>query len=235
VIECHRTPGLGGMNRYFVRQIAVRLTRAAALASAALALAQCSPLGAKYADGVGARYADDDEQVSEITASTGRFTVGKPYSVRGRTYVPAEDPSYRADGIASWYGPDFHGGLTANGERYDMNGISAAHPTMPLPSYARVTNLDNGRSIIVRVNNRGPFVRNRLVDLSVGAARALDFYRHGTARVRVEYVGRAPREGGDDQMLLATLRERTPAPAPSKVMVAAAKPFLPKVRDEGRE
>jgi rare lipoprotein A len=223
------------MNRYFVRQIAVRLTRAAALASAALALAQCSPLGAKYADGVGARYADDDEQVSEITASTGRFTVGKPYSVRGRTYVPAEDPSYRADGIASWYGPDFHGGLTANGERYDMNGISAAHPTMPLPSYARVTNLDNGRSIIVRVNNRGPFVRNRLVDLSVGAARALDFYHHGTARVRVEYVGRAPREGGDDQMLLATLRERTPAPAPSKVMVAAAKPFLPKVRDEGRE
>jgi rare lipoprotein A len=235
VIECHRTPGLGGMNRYFVRQIAVRLTRAAALASAALALAQCSPLGAKYADGVGARYADDDEQVSEITASTGQFTVGKPYSVRGRTYVPAEDPSYRADGIASWYGPDFHGGLTANGERYDMNGISAAHPTMPLPSYARVTNLDNGRSIIVRVNNRGPFVRNRLVDLSVGAARALDFYHHGTARVRVEYVGRAPREGGDDQMLLATLRERTPAPAPSKVMVAAAKPFLPKVRDEGRE
>jgi rare lipoprotein A len=235
VIECHRTPGLGGMNRYFVRQIAVRLTRAAALASAALALAQCSPLGAKYADGVGARYADDDEQVSEITASTGRFTVGKPYSVRGRTYVPAEDPSYRADGIASWYGLDFHGGLTANGERYDMNGISAAHPTMPLPSYARVTNLDNGRSIIVRVNNRGPFVRNRLVALSVGAARALDFYHHGTARVRVEYVGRAPREGGDDQMLLATLRERTPAPAPSKVMVAAAKPFLPKVRDEGRE
>ena len=235
MIECHRTLGLGGMNRYFVRQIAVRLTRAAALASAALALAQCSPLGAKYADGVGARYADDDEQVSEITASTGRFTVGKPYSVRGRTYVPAEDPSYRADGIASWYGPDFHGGLTANGERYDMNGISAAHPTMPLPSYARVTNLDNGRSIIVRVNNRGPFVRNRLVDLSVGAARALDFYHHGTARVRVEYVGRAPREGGDDQMLLATLRERTPAPAPSKVMVAAAKPFLPKVRDEGRE
>ncbi len=223
------------MNRHFVRQIVARLTRAAALASAALALAQCSPLGAKYADGVGARYADDDEQVAEITASTGRFTVGKPYTVRGRTYVPAEDPSYRAEGIASWYGPDFHGGLTANGERYDMNGISAAHPTMPLPSYARVTNLDNGRSIIVRVNNRGPFVRNRLVDLSVGAARALDFYHHGTARVRVEYVGRAPREGGDDQMLLATLRERTPAPAPSKVMVAAAKPFLPKVRDGGRE
>jgi len=228
-------PGLGGMNEEFIQQIVVRLVRVAALTAAALALAQCSPLGAKYADGgASARYADDDEQVSEITASTGRYTVGKPYTVRGRTYVPAEDPSYRAEGIASWYGPDFHGGLTANGEHYDMNGISAAHPTMPLPSYARVTNLDNGRSIIVRVNNRGPFVRNRLVDLSVGAARALDFYHHGTARVRVEYVGRAPREGGDDRMLLATLRERTPAPAPSKVMVAAAKPFLPKVSDAGR-
>src|SRR6202022_2398328 len=210
------------MNRYFVRQIAVRLTRAAALASAALALAQCSPLGAKYADGVGARYADDDEQVSEITASTGRFTVGKPYSVRGRTYVPAEDPSYRADGIASWYGPDFHGGLTANGERYDMNGISAAHPTMPLPSYARVTNLDNGRSIIVRVNNRGPFVRHRIVDLSTGAAKALDFYKKGTTHVRVEFVGRAPAESSDDRMLLATLRTGTPAPVPANVMVASA-------------
>jgi rare lipoprotein A len=226
-------------NQNFIQQIISGLTRAAALASAALALAQCSPLGAKYADstgaGAGARYANDDGQAAEVTASTGRYTIGKPYTVRGQAYVPAADPSYRAEGIASWYGPDFHGGLTANGERYDMNGISAAHPTMPLPSYARVTNLDNGRSIIVRVNNRGPFVRNRLVDLSVGAARALDFYHHGTARVRVEYVGRAPREGGDDAMLLATLRERTPAPAPSKVMVAAAKPFLPKVRDEGRE
>jgi rare lipoprotein A len=222
-------------NRYFIQQIISRLMRAAALASAALALVQCSPLGAKYSDGASARYADDDEQAAEGTASTGRYTVGKPYTVRGRTYVPAEDTSYRAEGIASWYGPDFHGGLTANGERYNMNGISAAHPTMPLPSYARVTNLDNGRSIIVRVNNRGPFVRNRLVDLSVGAARALDFYRHGTARVRVEFVGRAPRDGGDDQMLLATLRERTPAPAPSKVMVAAAKPFLPKLTDEGRD
>jgi rare lipoprotein A len=215
------------MNRRFIRQIVATLMRATALASAALVLAQCSPLGAKYAD--------DDEQASQATVSTVKYTVGKPYTVRGRTYVPTEDPAYRAEGVASWYGPDFHGALTANGERYDMHGISAAHPTMPLPSYARITNLDNGRSIIVRVNNRGPFVRNRLVDLSVGAAKALDFYHHGTARVRVEYVGRAPREGSDDQMLLATLREGSPAPAPSKVMVASAKPFLPKSRDEGRQ
>ena len=85
--------------------------------------------------------------------------MGKPYNINGRTYVPAEDPSYRAEGIASWYGRDFHGRLTANGEVYDMHGISAAHTTMPLPSYARVTNLENGRSIVVRVNDRGPYAR----------------------------------------------------------------------------
>jgi rare lipoprotein A (peptidoglycan hydrolase) len=154
----------------------------------------------------------------------GRYSVGKPYTVRGRTYVPTDNPTYRAEGIASWYGPDFHGRLTANGERFDMHGISAAHSTMPLPSYARVTNLDNGHSIIVRVNNRGPFAHNRIVDLSIGTAKALDFYRKGTAHVRVEYVGRAPIEGNDDRMLLATLRAGTPAPAPSKVMVASARP-----------
>jgi rare lipoprotein A len=158
----------------------------------------------------------------------GSYRVGKPYNINGRVYVPNEDASYRAEGIASWYGPDFHGRQTANGELYDMHAISAAHPTMPLPSYARVTNLDNGRSIIVRVNDRGPYVRNRIVDLSVGTAKALGFYGHGLARVRIEYVGRAPMEGSDDAMLLATLREGSPAPAPSKVMVAAAKPFLPK-------
>jgi rare lipoprotein A (peptidoglycan hydrolase) len=162
------------------------------------------------------------------------YGVGKPYTVHGRTFVPTDNPTYRAEGIASWYGPDFHGRLTANGERYDMHGISAAHPTMPLPSYARVTDLDNGRSIIVRVNNRGPFAHNRIMDLSVGAARALDFYSKGTARVRVEFVGRAPIEGGDDQMLLATLRAGAPAPAPSQVMVASAKPFLAKLGD-GKE
>jgi rare lipoprotein A len=112
-----------------------------------------------------------------------------------------------------------------------MHAISAAHPTMPLPSYARVTNLDNGRSIIVRVNDRGPYVRNRIIDLSIGTAKALDFYGYGLARVRVEYVGHAPLEGSDDTMLLATLREDSPAPAPSKVMIASAKPFLPKPSD----
>jgi rare lipoprotein A (peptidoglycan hydrolase) len=159
-----------------------------------------------------------------LAATGGRLPQVK---LNGRTYGPAANPMYRAEGVASWYGPDFHGGRTANGERYDMNGISAAHRTMPLPSYARVTNLDNGRSIIVRVNNRGPYVHDRIVDLSVGTAKALDFYRRGTAHVRVEYVGRAPVEGSDDQMLLATLRAGTPAPVPASVMVASAKASLP--------
>jgi rare lipoprotein A (peptidoglycan hydrolase) len=146
------------------------------------------------------------------------------HALNGPTSVPTDKRAYRADGIASWYGADFHGRPTANGERYDMHGISAAHRTMPLPSYARVTNLENGHSIIVRVNNRGPFIHNRIIDLSTGTAKALDFYRKGTARVRVEFVGRAPTEGSDDQMLLATLRTGMPAPAPSKVLVASTKP-----------
>jgi rare lipoprotein A (peptidoglycan hydrolase) len=152
-----------------------------------------------------------------------RLSTSRPYTVRGRTYVPTDNPAYAAEGVASWYGPDFHGHLTANGEHYDMNGFSAAHRTMPLPSYARVTNLDNGRSIIVRVNNRGPFVHNRIADLSVGTAKALDFYKKGTAHVRVEYVGPAPVGGSDDQMLLATLRAGAPAPAPANLMIASAR------------
>ncbi len=193
-------------------------------ALACLALAHCSA-SEKFSrrDSKSDRVADD----VEIAKGGGHYKVGRPYSVNGRTYYPAEEPSYRAEGIASWYGPDFHGRLTANGEIYNMHGYSAAHPTLPLPSYARITNLGNGKSMIVRVNNRGPFVHNRLVDLSVGTAKALGFYGHGLARVRVEYVGRAPIEGSDDRMLLATLREGSPAPAPSTVMVASAKPFLP--------
>jgi rare lipoprotein A len=157
----------------------------------------------------------------------GRYTVGVPYQVGGRTYVPEENPRYRADGLASWYGEDFHGRLTANGEVYDMHGISAAHTTMPIPSYARVTNLENGRSIIVRVNDRGPYVNDRIIDLSIGAAKALDTYSRGLGRVRVEYVGKAPLEGSDDKMLLATLSHGRPAQPPSLVMVASAKPFVP--------
>jgi rare lipoprotein A len=193
--------------------------RIAVMAIGCLTLAHCSS-GSNYSE----RVVADGEPVPK---GGGSYRLGKPYNINGRTYVPSDNPSYRAEGVASWYGPDFHGRQTANGELYDMHAISAAHPTMPLPSYARVTNLDNGRSIIVRVNDRGPYVRNRIIDLSIGTAKALNFYGHGLARVRVEFVGRAPLEGTDDKLLLATLREGSPAPAPSKVMLASAKPFLP--------
>jgi rare lipoprotein A len=157
----------------------------------------------------------------------GSYKVGRPYNLNGRTYYPTHNPNYRAEGIASWYGRDFHGRLTANGEVYDMNALSAAHPTMPMPSYARVTNLENGRSIVVRVNDRGPYARNRVIDLSIGAAKALDAYRKGLARVRVEYVGRASLAGSDDRVLMATLRHGRPAPAPSysgRSRLASAQP-----------
>jgi rare lipoprotein A len=157
----------------------------------------------------------------------GAYRVGRPYVIGGRTYVPAENADYRAEGVASWYGDDFHGRLTANGEVYDMASISAAHPTLPMPSYVRVTNLANQRSLVVRVNDRGPYHADREIDLSGKAAELLGFRANGLARVRVEYVGRAPLEGSDDRKLIATLREGSPAPAPSAVLVASAKPFLP--------
>ena len=121
---------------------------------------------------------------------------------------PEENASYSAEGLASWYGEDFHGRATANGEVYDMTSISAAHPTLPIPSYVRVTNLANQRSIIVRVNDRGPYHANRVIDVSVRTAKLLGFYDNGVTRVRVDYVGRAALEGSDDTRLAATLRQR---------------------------
>jgi rare lipoprotein A len=157
----------------------------------------------------------------------GVYRVGAPYSIGGHTYVPAEDQHYRAEGAASWYGEDFHGRQTANGEIYDMNSVSAAHATLPMPCYARVTNLANNRSVIVRVNDRGPYHSDRIIDVSVKTAILLGFYGSGIAQVRVEYVGRAPLEGSDDSMLIATLRQGEPAPAPSLIRVASAKSFGP--------
>ncbi|CCD95483.1 conserved hypothetical protein [Bradyrhizobium sp. ORS 375] len=159
----------------------------------------------------------------------GVYRIGKPYTVAGKTYVPEEDVNYRAEGMASWYGDDFHGRLTANGEVFDMTSLTAAHPTLPLPSYARVTNLANGKSLIVRINDRGPYHGNRLIDVSNKAADLLEFKGNGIAKVRVEYVGRAPLEGSDDTQLMATLRTGIPAPAPSLVRVASAKPFVPEM------
>ncbi|WP_391527454.1 septal ring lytic transglycosylase RlpA family protein [Phreatobacter aquaticus] len=174
------------------------------------------------------------EEGQPVPRGGGVYRVGRPYTVAGRRYVPFEKPEGHAEvGVASWYGRQFHGRLTANGEAYDMHGLSAAHRTMPMPSYARVTNMRNGHSVIVRVNDRGPFHANRVIDLSSRTAHLLDFRGHGVARVKVEYVGRAPLEGSDDRVLMATLRtDGSAAPRPanlSNTMIASAEPrFVPR-------
>lgn len=161
----------------------------------------------------------------------GRDHVGRSYTIAGKRYTPYVKPvGYTITGQASWYGPAFHGRKTANGEIYDRHGVSAAHPTMPLPSYARVTNLANRRSIVVRVNDRGPYHGGRVIDLSQRTADLLEFRHLGTARVRVEYVGRAALRGSDDRMLIASLTtDGTPAAIPGMsqpaTMVANAPPL----------
>jgi len=117
----------------------------------------------------------------------GYVKTGKPYKVMGQWYYPlASAANYDETGVASWYGKKFHGKATANGERYDMHTMSAAHKTLPMPTMVRVTNLDNGRSVVVRVNDRGPFVKSRIIDLSYAAARSLGYDKKGTAHVRVQ-------------------------------------------------
>lgn len=118
----------------------------------------------------------------------GTFKVGKPYSVMGQTYVPTETYAYEETGIASWYGPGFHGSRTASGETFDTNELSAAHRTLQMPSFVRVTNLENGRSIIVRVNDRGPFSKARVIDVSSRAADLLQMKGKGTARVKLQLL-----------------------------------------------
>ncbi len=127
----------------------------------------------------------------------GTFKLGSPYKVAGRWYVPREEPNYDRTGVASWYGDDFHGRATANGEIFDRTALTAAHPTLPLPSYAYVTNLANNRTVLVRINDRGPYVNDRMIDLSHASARALGYESAGRARVRVRYAGRAPLNGDD--------------------------------------
>lgn len=208
-----------------------RIALSFALAGVCASLASCGAPD-KFARMVDPRYGvESSPRVvnlgDPVPKGGGTYRIGKPYQVAGRMYVPEEDQGYTAEGQASWYGNDFHGRRTANGETYDMEGLSAAHPTLPMPSYIRVTNLRNQRSIILRVNDRGPYHGNRVVDVSKRAAHMLGFHGHGVARVRVEYVGRASLDGSDDHLLAATMREGEPAPAPSMVRLASARPFLP--------
>ncbi|AOG08166.1 septal ring lytic transglycosylase RlpA family protein [Agrobacterium sp. RAC06] len=164
-----------------------------------------------------------------IPKGGGRYMVGKPYVVKGKTFVPKENPRYDKVGVASWYGDAFHGRLTANGELYDKEHLSAAHPTLPLPSYARVTNLNTGSSVIVRINDRGPFHKGRIIDLSRKTADMLDMKHSGTGEVRVQYIGPARMDGHDMPYLMASYirkGERGPVIDPggqiaSGVMVAS--------------
>ena len=135
----------------------------------------------------------------------GRHLVGKPYTVRGTTFVPQENPvGYVGTGKGSWYGADFHGRLTANGEIFSANAITGAHPTLPLPSYVRVTNQQNGRTLVVRVNDRGPYLAGRVMDLSYRSAAMLGYVDQGSAPLAVEYLGQAPLEGDDTRALVAS-------------------------------
>src|SRR5919199_810721 len=160
----------------------------------------------------------------------GVYMVGKPYRVADRWYVPRDVDRYRAVGLASWYGSAFHGRLTANREIYDSDSLSAAHPTLPIPSYVRVTNLENGRSVVVRVNDRGPYHADRLLDVSKRTAEVLGFWRRGTARVHVAYIGLAPLEGSDDRKLLATLQVNGRPAYVADTMIASAPPPRPAPR-----
>src|SRR6058998_1663209 len=144
----------------------VRMVRGAAAMAACLVLANCASSN-KFASRVDPKYGvSSSPRVvglgDPVPKGGGTYRIGKPYVVAGRTYVPEEDVNYRAEGMASWYGDDFHGRLTANGEVFDMGSLTAAHPTLPMPSYARVTNVSNGKSLVVRVNDRGPYHGNRL-------------------------------------------------------------------------
>src|SRR5450631_3174119 len=216
----------------------VLTVRGAAALAACLVLANCASSG-KFAGRVDPKYGvSTSPRVvafgDPVPKGGGTYRVGRPYTVAGRVYVPEEDVNYREEGLASWYGDDFHGRLTANGEVFDMASLTAAHPTLPMPCYARVTNLSNGKSLIVRVNDRGPYHGNRLIDVSNKAAELLEFKGVGVARVRVEYVARAPLEGSDDRQLMATLRTGEPAPSPSLVRVASGRSFVPEIPSNAR-
>lgn len=183
---------------------------AIATASLCLAVAGCASSppakkvkfsSAKYGVPASPKVVADGDPVPK---GGGRAIVGKPYKVAGKTYRPKQDPDYKKVGLSSWYGPTFHGRLTANGEVFDKKSLTAAHTTFPLPSYAKVTNLENGRSIVVRVNDRGPFHGNREIDVSERVAALLGYRDKGVAKVKVEYAGPARLDGQDEAFLLAS-------------------------------
>lgn len=177
------------------------LGRWALVVAASLTLAACASSGGK--DGA-LRDIPVVNDPAPIVSGTMR-----PYTVRGRTYRPAEQPDYDETGMASWYGQYHHGRSTSSGERFDMNALTAAHKTLPLPSMVEVTNTANGRRVLLRVNDRGPFADGRIIDLSRGAAEALGLLERGVGEVRVRYAGRAPRQGGGGTLAEGTTGTRS--------------------------
>lgn len=155
-----------------------------------------------------------EEEQGRRVAAGGIYKIGTPYQIEGQWYYPQEDATYDNEGMASWYGPKFHGRRTANGEIFDMNLLTAAHPTLPMPVRAKVTNLENGKSVIVRINDRGPFAKDREIDMSRRAAEVLGFRDQGTARVRVQYLGRAPLYDSAGRMIRKQDRDRFIAEKP---------------------
>src|SRR5258708_6135820 len=189
-----------------------RFAPLSALVVLALVLTACS--GTRRPSGTGTAVGD--------TRSQGLYKVGKPYQIEGTWYYPAEDWNYNETGIASWYGEAFHGKDTANGETFDLNAITAAHRTLPMPTIVEVTNLDNGRSLQVRVNDRGPYARGRIIALSRRSAQLLGCEGPSTAQVRVRILvpesiqaaTLAPRNGVDDKPAAALEAAPVPAPLP---------------------
>jgi rare lipoprotein A len=204
-----------------------------ALLSSAVALAGCSSKGSSGSKRLATHNSKGESLAGfvgkgsplfrgngKIPRGGGKFQVGKPYEVAGVWFEPKEQPGYDRKGAASWYGEAFHGRKTSNGEYFDMNMLSAAHPTLPLPSYAKVTNLANGKSVVVRINDRGPFVGTRIIDLSKRSADALQFRSKGKANVRVQWIGNAPID--DQGAHLAMMNKKLGQGASVNTLVAAA-------------
>ena len=195
------------------------LTSISLLIAGGLVLSACSS-GSKISDPFAGKGSPVYKKAGPIPKGGGRRHLGKAYTVGGRKFYPKLDPNYNKVGIASWYGGRFHKRKTANGEWYDMNDITAAHKTLPIPSYARVTNLSTGKQLIVRINDRGPFVNTRIIDLSRKSADILGTRRSGLKKVRVEYIGPAPlRTNGSD---LAAMNRQLKNGASKSQLIALA-------------
>lgn len=198
-----------------------RARNALLLLALGVALSCCSPFGKKAnRDPFAGKGSPHYQGSGDVPWGGGRYHVGKPYQVAGRWFTPKEQPNYDKKGLASWYGDDFHRRKTANGEFFDMNRLTAAHATLPLPSYVKVTNLENGREAVLRVNDRGPFVDTRVIDVSKQAAKVLDFKHRGTVKVRVQYIGPAPL--GDNGAHLMAMNRELERGTPMRKMIAAA-------------